>query len=104
MPSPATSISAGAIASIFAGDEYIGRPSSYWKTYRDRARKVTRKQVQQVAREHLDPSKLVMLIVGNWDEIKAGDSDGRATMAEFFDGKATQIPLRDPMTLEPIEE
>ncbi len=96
--------SAAAIANIYASDEYAGRPHGYWETYRDRARAVTREQVREVARKYLDPSKLVMLIVGNWDEIKPGDADGRASMAEFFEGNATELPLRDPLTMEPIQE
>jgi hypothetical protein len=41
--------------------------------------------------------------VGNWDDIKAGDLEGRATMTEFFDGRSTEIPLKDPETLKPMK-
>ena len=33
----------------------------------------------------------------------ACDADGRASMAEFYEGKATELPLRDPLTLEPMD-
>ena len=74
----------------------------YWNTYRDRMKAVTAKDVMEAAKTHLHPDKLVMLIVGNWEEIAKGDADERATMAQFYEGKATEIPLRDPLTLEPM--
>ena len=90
------------IVNTFANDEYIGRPHDYWKKYRDRVRAVTAKDVQQAAKKYLHPDQVVFLVVGKWDEIVKGDPDGRATMKEFFDGKATRLPLRDPLTLEPL--
>ncbi len=95
--------SAAQIAGTFADDEYEGRPHDYWASYRDRLRAVTVEHVQAVAKKHLHPDRLVYLIVGNWAEIAPGDADGRAAMAEFGGGRATRIPLRDPLTLEPIE-
>jgi len=50
---------------VFAADEYTGRDPSYWRTYRERIRAVTAADVQRVARQYLDPAKLVMLIVGD---------------------------------------
>ena len=95
--------SAAQIVGTFAADEYDDRPSSYWKKYRDRVEAVTAKDVQKAAKEQLAPDKLVMLIVGKWDDVEKGDPDGRATMAEFTD-KPVELPLRDPMTLKPIEQ
>ena len=94
--------SAARIVGTFAGDEYIGRPHSYWVKYRDRIGSVTAEDVQRVAKKFLHPDNVVFLIVGNWEAIAAGDADHRASMKEFFDGKATRIPLRDPLTLEPL--
>jgi hypothetical protein len=45
---------------------------------------------------------MAILVVGDWDEIAPGDLEKRASMKDFFDGKATQLPLRDPLTLEPL--
>jgi zinc protease len=95
--------SAGQIAGTFVDDEYNGRPHEYWDSYRDHIKKVGSKEVLAAAKKYLDPDKLVMLIVGKWDEIEPGDTDGRASMAEFFGGKATELPLRDPLTLEPMD-
>jgi len=41
-------------------------------------------------------------VVGDWDEIATGDLDKRATMNDFFGGKVQHLPLRDPLTLEPL--
>lgn len=95
--------SAQAIAGTFMDDEYMGRPADYWKKYQERMRAVTVEDVQRVAKKYLDPDQLVFLIVGKWDEIKPGDADGRASMEEFFGGEAIELPLRDPLTLEPME-
>lgn len=95
--------SPAAVAGIFASDEYVGRPSSYWDSYRERAAAVTPEQIREAAKKYLDPDQLVMLIVGDWEAIQPGDADGRASMAEFFEGAATALPLRDPLTMEPME-
>ena len=94
--------SAEDIADVFVAEELDGRPHEYWETYRERIGAVQAKDVQRVAKKYLNPDELVFLIVGNWEEIEPGDADGRASMKEFFDGKATEIPLRDPLTLEPM--
>ena len=68
---------------------------------------VTPADVQRVAERHLLPDKLVVLIVGNWEEIEPGDADGRATMAEVAEkigGGVTMLPARDPVTLEVVEQ
>jgi len=54
-----------------------------------------------VAQKHLDPEKMAILVVGDWKEIAPGDSGKRASMQDFFGGKVQQLPLRDPLTLEP---
>ena len=95
--------SAGQIASIFADDEYMGRPHDYWKTYRDRMRAVTADELMRAAQKHLQPDQVVLLIVGKWADIEPGDADHRAAMAQFNGGKFTRLPLRDPLTLQPIQ-
>ncbi|MEM1330149.1 MAG: pitrilysin family protein [Planctomycetota bacterium] len=100
---PRTFESKPAMLGVFINDEWTGRDPGFWATYRDRVRAVTRADVQRVAKEYLDPENAAILIVGPWDDIYAGnanevDPDRRASMAEFFGGVATEIPLRDPMT------
>jgi zinc protease len=88
---------------VFVNDEWTNRPKDFWKTFREKVKAVNREDLRRVAQKHLDPAKLAILVVGNWDEIAKGDLDKRATMNDFFGGKVKQLPLRDPLTLEPIK-
>ena len=45
--------------------DFYGYPAGYLQTYRDNLAKVTREQVLQAARRHLDPDRLVILVVGD---------------------------------------
>jgi zinc protease len=94
--------SAAQIAGTFANDDLIGRPHSYWKGYRERIGAVTAERVLDVARRYLKPEELVTLVVGKWEEIAPGDPQGRAKMEQFGGGKVVHLPLRDPLTLEPL--
>jgi zinc protease len=64
--------SAAAIAGTFANDEFTGRDPGYWETYREKLRAVTIDDVQRVARRYLHPEQLVVLAVGNVEEILKG--------------------------------
>lgn len=93
-----------AMIGTFIDDEWTHRSPGYWETFRDKVKAVTAADVQQAAQRHLHPDELAILVVGKWDEIQPGDLEGRATMAEFFDGKYEEIPLRDPLTLKPMNK
>ncbi|MBL4592003.1 MAG: insulinase family protein [Phycisphaerales bacterium] len=103
---PRTFESKRAMMGLFMSDERTGRASDHWQTYRDRVRSVDPAGVQRAANEYLHPEDMVILIVGPWDEIKAGnaasepDPERMVTMDAFFDGKATEIPQRDAETME----
>lgn len=58
---------AGAIAAMI---EY-GLPDDFYDTYRQQVRAVTTDGVLRVAREHLDPDALQMLVVGELDSVQA---------------------------------
>lgn len=92
--------SAGQRARIFSTDAYLGRSHEYWQKWRPQIEAVTAADVLRVAEKYLRPEEVVFLVVGKWDEIAPGDPDDRATMAEFFGGAVTHIPLRDPLTLQ----
>lgn len=98
---PRTFASAAAVANTFATDELTGRDPAYWTTYRDRVRAVTVEEVQRVARQYLDPAKLVILGVGNVADMLRGDPDHPAFSFEKLAGGApiTRIPLPDPLTM-----
>ena len=93
--------SAAAIAGTFADDEFTGRDPKYWETYRDRIRAVTVDDILRVAQKYIQPDRLVILAVGNVDEMLKGEPDrpeySFTKMAK--DGKITRIPLPDPLTM-----
>lgn len=76
----------------FAVDDMTNRPRDDWTTYRSRVDAVTAEDVQRVAREHLDPDAMAILVIGNWDAIAAGD--GATTMADVRAGEVIHLPLR----------
>lgn len=99
---PRTFESKNAMINLFIQDEWTKRDPNYWKTYREKIGAVTAADVQRVAQKYLDPGKVAIVIVGKWEDIAPGDLDGRAKMAEFFGGQATELPLRDPLTMRPM--
>jgi predicted Zn-dependent peptidase len=92
---------AAQIAGTFAQDEYTRRPADYWTTYRARIAAVTVDDVQRVAQKYLQPDKLVVLVVGNIDEITKGNPDKpQYSLTKIAkDGQIRRIPLPDPLTL-----
>jgi zinc protease len=88
---------------VFVGDEWTNRPKDFWRTYREKVRAVTREDLRRVAQKHLDPEKMAILVVGDWEKIAPGDLDKRASMNDFFGGRVKHLPLRDPLTLEPLK-
>ncbi len=50
---------------------YYGYPADYLQTYRDNISRVTREDVLRAARKHMDPGRLVVLVVGNPKEFDA---------------------------------
>lgn len=92
--------SPAATLGVFMADHVSGRPYSWWKEYRDKIRAVTPDDILRVAKKHLDPAAMAILVVGKWDEVRKGNE--RASFADLFGGKDTALPLRDPLTLEPL--
>jgi predicted Zn-dependent peptidase len=88
---------------VFVDDEITNRDPGYWTQYRDNVRAVTAADITRVAAKHLRPRDMAILVVGKWEDIAPGDLEGRADMSAFFGGAATRLPLRDPLTLEPVE-
>jgi predicted Zn-dependent peptidase len=98
---PLTFSTAAQVASTFAQDEYTKRPADYWDTYRQRIAAVTAEEVQRVAQKYLDPSKLVILVVGNIDDITKGNPDHpEYSLTKLAaTGQIRRIPLPDPLTM-----
>jgi zinc protease len=96
-----------AMLGIFVSDEWTGRDNAYWQTYRENISKVTAADVQRVAQRMLDFDNMAVFVVGDWDTIAPGDGlggkPGRARMADFFNDQVEHLPLRDPMTMQPMK-
>jgi predicted Zn-dependent peptidase len=101
---PRTFESKNATVNLFISDEWTDRPEGYWENFRDNVQAVTAKDVLRAAQKHLHPDNMVMMMVGNWSEIEGGDLEGRASMDDFYGGSNTQLPLRDPLTQEPMDD
>jgi len=87
----------------FAQDELVGLPHDYWKTYRQKIAAVTADDVAKAAAAHFRPEKLIVLVVGNVDEILKGHPDHPDAKFEKL-GPIVRLPLLDPMTLKPVEK
>lgn len=93
--------SASAIADTFAADEYTKRDPLFWETYRDRVKAITIEDIQRVAQKHLIPEKMVILVVGNVDDVLKGNPDKPAdSFQKISGGKIVRIPLPDPLTMK----
>jgi zinc protease len=94
--------SAGQVAGTFAQDEYTNRPADYWDSYRTRVKTVTADDVQRVAQKYLQPDKLVVLVVGNVDDVMKGNPDKpQFSLTKIVgSGQVKRIALPDPVTME----
>jgi len=88
-------------AAAFAADDIQDTPANYWHNYENNTEAVGIADVQKAARDHLHPGELRILITGKLSE--AGEGDGEHENLEAVTGlKMQQIPLKDPLTLEPL--
>ncbi|HET7291420.1 MAG TPA: pitrilysin family protein [Vicinamibacteria bacterium] len=97
---PSSFASAAQVVGTFAGDEYTKRDPGFWQTYRERIRAVTRDDVRRVARAHLVPERMMVLVVGDQKEIDLGDPKHPVALDSLAPlGRVVTLPLRDPMTM-----
>jgi hypothetical protein len=83
------------------------RETNYWDTYRDKINLVTTEDVMRVANRVLIPKKMVVVVVGDWNNIVDGDPGGRASMQDILSvvgGDIVELPLRDPLTLDAMSD
>ncbi len=98
--------SKGKIVNTFAADEFTGRYAKqpqFWKNYRSRIDAVTIADVQRAAQQHLDPAKTVILVVGQKEEILKGHPNHAVSLRELGHDRLVDVPLRNPMTMEPMK-
>lgn len=94
------------VAGIFAREEFTGRfakAPDFWKGFRQRLEKVGRDDIQRVAAKHLHPERVAILVVGNKEEILKGHPDHPASLEKLVPAPLTELPMRDPLTLEPLK-
>ena len=96
----------GQVAGTFAGEEFSGRAKTdpdHFKNYRAKIAAITKTDVQRVAKKYLDPKKVVILMVGDKAEILKQHPDHEVKLKDLSTGGQTDLPLRDPFTLEPLK-
>ncbi len=102
---PRTFATRAQTANIFAQDEITGRfaqDPEYWKSYRTKIAAVARENVLQSAQHLLHPERLVVLVVGQKEEILKGHPDHPVTLKSLAADRLIDRPLRDPLTMQPL--
>jgi zinc protease len=91
-----TAAIAGALAALVRYD----LPANFYDTYRDYMRAVSPGEVQRVARAHLDPQRLQMLVVGDADSIRQPLEELRFGPMTLYDvlGQPVVAPAREPLS------
>ena len=94
------------VVSAFASDEMIGRYATqpnYWADYRDNIEAVDIATVQRVAKQRLKLDQVIILVVGQKEEILKGHPDHSVKLDDLAKRGVTELPMRDPLTMKPLK-
>jgi zinc protease len=86
----------------FATLEMQGRPMDYYRTYRDKIKAVNKEKVMEVANKYVQPDKIAIMIVGDWEPCNKGSDKFSGPLDKL--GKIHRISLRDPLTGEEVKQ
>jgi predicted Zn-dependent peptidase len=96
---------AQAIAGALAAEELTGRYTKdpkFFGQFTSHFEKITAEDVQRVARRLLDPKQMAVLMVGNARDLMVPDGKHPVTLEELAGGQPKRLPLRDPLTMQPL--
>ena len=86
----------------FANLEMTGKPMDYYKTYLAKIRAVTKARVQEVATKYIQPDKIAMMVVGDFEPCNKGGDKWPGPLDKL--GKLHKVALADPMTGQEIKQ
>ncbi|GLH73453.1 hypothetical protein GETHLI_19550 [Geothrix limicola] len=88
-----------AVANRLAEEWMEGWPVDWWVNYREKIQSVTAEEVLRVAKKYLDPTRVVILVVGKAAEVEAGDEkDHPGLLKDVANLPLRRLSLRDPET------
>ncbi len=85
----------------FATLELQGKPMNYYSTYRDKVKAVTKEKVMEVAKKYINPEKMVIVIVGDFEPCNQGSEKFPGPLDRL--GKIHRVKLLDPLTGQLVE-
>jgi predicted Zn-dependent peptidase len=93
------------VAGLLADEEFTGRYASdpgYYAKYQANVEKVTKADVKRQAQRLLRAEAVTLLVVGKKADLLDPDPKHPVKFADLTNGKLTEIPLRDPLTMQPM--
>lgn len=90
---------------VLVDEEYTGRYGSdpdYYARYSERVDRVTKSDVQRVAKRLLATDRTTILAVGKVSDMLDPDPKHPVQFSRLAGGKVTELPLRDPFTMKPM--